>query len=83
MPSWLVTIIINYILPLAVKLGIPMLLKKFPNLPPEIQQIIEDLIKHLTDPVKPAEEKKVAKREAARKLKQLRSLQGASDIVKE
>lgn len=58
MPFWL-TIIIN----LALRFGVPWLLKKFPFLPPNIREIIEKLIGDLD--VKKAEKKElVAKAKA-------------------
>lgn len=44
MPAWLIQIIVT----LAIKFGIPFILKRFPGIPPEVIKIIEDLISKLT-----------------------------------
>lgn len=40
MPAWLISLLLS----LALKLGLPWLLQKFPWIPAEIAQIIQDLI---------------------------------------
>lgn len=44
MPAWLLSFLIS----LAIKLGMPFLLKLFPNLPPGIAAIIQKLIEDLS-----------------------------------
>lgn len=43
MPVWLIQILIT----LAIKFGLPWILKKFPSIPPEVIKIIEELIQKL------------------------------------
>lgn len=43
MPSWLVSLLLNVLLPMAIKLGVPQLVALIPKLPEEIQQIIKTL----------------------------------------
>lgn len=63
MPGWLIMILVN----LALKFGVPWLLKKFPWLPPNIAEIIEDLV----GKVKGAKAtKKEAYKEAKRKIRE-------------
>lgn len=43
MPAWLIQLIIT----LAVKFGLPWILKKFPGIPPEVMKVIEELLGNL------------------------------------
>lgn len=43
MPGWLVTILLNVVLPMAIKLGVPQLVALIPKLPQEVQDIIKAL----------------------------------------
>lgn len=48
MPGWLINIIVT----LAVKVGLPWVIKKFPGIPQEIIAIIAQLINDLSNPEK-------------------------------
>lgn len=43
MPIWLINLLIS----LAIKLGLPYLMEKFPNLPKSIWDLIAELLKHI------------------------------------
>lgn len=45
MPAWIIQLIVS----LAVRLGLPWVLKRFPFIPAEVQKIIEELVKNLTE----------------------------------
>ncbi len=60
MPAWL----IGWIISIAVKLGLAWLVKRFPNLPPGIVVIIEDLLNNLKNPEVDKKEAKKAARQA-------------------
>lgn len=45
MPAWL----INLLVKLAVSIGLPYLVKKFPGLPSEIWKMIEEILSHIKD----------------------------------
>lgn len=47
MPSWLVSILVNVLLPMAIKLGVPQLVGLLPKLP----QSVQDIIKQLADAI--------------------------------
>lgn len=50
MPQWLITLLVK----LAVAVGIPYLAKKFPNLPKEVWDMIEQIIKFINASPDPA-----------------------------
>lgn len=62
MPIWLIQLIVT----LAVKFGVPFILKRFPSIPAEVIKIIEELIAKLTDQ---KAEKQVLIAEAKQKVK--------------
>lgn len=73
MPSWLIIIIIQ----LAVKFGLPQLIKLFPKLPVEVVQIVNDLLAKLADH---KEEKVSMKKEAVVKIKECLGVACPTDI---
>lgn len=76
MPSWLLQIIVT----LAVKIGVPALLKYFPKLPPYILDIINKLLADLGNP---KVSNSVAKKQALSKLRaEMRSCPGPSRTKK-
>lgn len=44
MPSWILQILLNVILPMAIKLGVPQLVALIPKLPQAVQDIINELV---------------------------------------
>lgn len=44
MPAWLVSVILNWAVPLAIKFGVPWLITKFPWLPQNLSDIIQNLV---------------------------------------
>ncbi len=61
MPAWIIQLIVT----LAVRLGLPWVLKKFPGIPAEVQKVIEELLENLTQH---KSEKKVLVSEAKKKI---------------
>lgn len=58
MPNWLIALFIR----IAVAVGIPYLMKKFPGLPSDIWKLIEEILKHIQgSPQKKEEVKKIRK----------------------
>jgi hypothetical protein len=67
MPGWILSLIISF----ALRLGLAWLIKRFPNLPPEILDLLEDLISKKQDPRLSTEEKKQAEAETRKKIKEV------------
>lgn len=75
MPSWLIQLLVG----LAIKVGIPYLVKLLPGIPPEVIQVIEELIKQLQGA---NQTKQAAKQDAHQRIRKVITGQ-APDLVKE
>jgi hypothetical protein len=82
MPAWL----LNLLIKLAIDFGLPFLLKKFPWIPGEVKQIIEELLAQIKEANgQKAEVRRVkveAKREAKRKIREFATVGYATDLKK-
>ena len=76
MPTWL----INLFVTIAIKIGVPWLIKKFPWIPSNVVDVINELIDELK---KPEVSNSVAKKQAIRKVKALYQVSKPSDLVRE
>lgn len=75
MPSWLVQLLVG----LAIKIGVPALVKYFPKIPSEIIAVINELLDALK---KPETDKAEAKRSAIRKVKECSGVACKSELKK-
>ncbi len=67
MPGWL----IGWVISLLVKFGLAWLVKKLPWLPPEVIELLRELLSIKQDPNKSDQEKRMAERETRRRIRRV------------
>lgn len=74
MPGWIIDLLVK----LAVSLGLPWLMKKFPGLPAEIWAILEDILNHIHG----APDKEAAVKQIREKVSECTGISCPSDTKK-